>query len=225
MSDPCIHREVKAKLSHGGLKWGKFLLHITVMYQSTATPLPPGKACPHVTCLFSVPGEWGIWFVSPSWRWGFELCLGVMAKIELEVPSFFFFLAPKSLTAINTINGGDNSICERLAYKRSLQKLCCIFEHTYENWRALNINYFGLSQCRFFMQLVTLWLYPTFVSAGVFRTAVNSKRKKSNTIEWKPANKLQNTLACHSNNIPLSRLTNYWYVFKSTHTVYRAAAV
>ena len=27
------------------------------MYQSTSTPLPPGKFCPHVTCLFSVPGD------------------------------------------------------------------------------------------------------------------------------------------------------------------------
>ena len=63
-------------------------------------------------------------------------------------------------------------------------KNCVVFLNIrMKTGESLNSNYFGLSQCRFFMQLVTLWLYPTFVSAEVFRTAVNSKRKKSNTIE------------------------------------------
>ena len=43
--------------------------------------LPPTGQSPGIW-LFSVPGEWGIWSVRPSRRWGFDLCLGVVAKIE-----------------------------------------------------------------------------------------------------------------------------------------------
>lgn len=43
----------------------------------------------------SLTGEWGIWFAKPSRRWGFDLCLGALGKIELEVSRFQFFLSLK----------------------------------------------------------------------------------------------------------------------------------
>ena len=63
-------------------------------------------------------------------EWGFDLCLGVVGKIEPEVSgfkSFFFFRAPKSLTAINMcldemelIDGRDMAfVSDWLTKKRS----------------------------------------------------------------------------------------------------------
>lgn len=49
---------------------------------------------------FSLPREWGIWFVRPSRGWGFDLCLVVIGKIEPEV-SGFFFRALKSPTRLD----------------------------------------------------------------------------------------------------------------------------
>ena len=53
------------------------------------------------------------------------------------------------------------------------------------------------------MQLVNAWLNLTFVSAEVFRTAVNSNRKikKKALSNEKPLWLINCTIPCHSNNI------------------------
>ena len=51
----------------------------------------------------SLTGKWGIWFAKPSRGWGFDLCLGAVGKIELEVSrlQFFFPDAWKGWNAYN----------------------------------------------------------------------------------------------------------------------------
>ena len=69
------------------------LQHMTYAPIKSKLQLPPPPTPGQIPGIwpFSVPGEWGIWFARPSRRWGFDLCLGVVGKIEPEVSGSFFF--------------------------------------------------------------------------------------------------------------------------------------
>ena len=98
----------------------------------------------------SLTGKWGIWFAKPSRGWGFDLCVGAVGKIELEVSrlQFFFPDAWKGWNAYNLHIWHCQSKLWTYIIRQSTDRPPTVDRYSADNQRSTYRPSVGRDMCR-----------------------------------------------------------------------------